>query len=142
MELIFKKLKDWHWEFKYSRKYVPNLLDIIYDDNTSTEELDVIFKKKKSKGYICSALCRNPNTSPKVLEEISNSSVKFYPDLNWNGIELDYWIVTNPNVAVETLERIASCDSQLIRYKIRQNPKCTEDLALLIKAYEFKRNLL
>lgn len=141
MELIFKKLKELYWEFKYSRKYVPNLLDIIYDDNTSTEELDVIFKKQKSKGYICSALCRNPNTSPKVLEEISNSSVKIYTDLNWNGIELDYWIASNPNVAFETLERIASYDNQLIRYRIRQNPKCTEDLALLLKAYEFKRNL-
>jgi hypothetical protein len=138
---MWKILKEWYWEYKYSREFVPNLLDTIYDETTSTEELDVIFKKNKNKTYICSALCRNPNTSPKVLEEISNSPALYYTDTNWNGITLNYWIASNPNVAFETLERIASCDNSLIKYRILQNPKCTEDLALLIKAYEFKRNL-
>ena len=138
---MLKKLKKWYWEYKYSRKFVPNLLEIVYDDNISTEELDVIFKKNKNRDYICSALCRNPNTSPKVLEELSNIAYTFS---GWNGIDFNYWIASNPNVALETLERIASVfyDNQLIKYRIRQNPKCTEDLALLIKAYEFKRNLL
>jgi hypothetical protein len=117
-----------------------SISDIVYDKYTTTEHLDLIFEKYKSREYVCSALSRHPNTSSKVLEEISNISDGLFGA--WSIHSLHYWIVVHPNVTLKALENIAPLDCKIVRYKIRQNPKCTEDLALLIKAYEFKRNLL
>jgi hypothetical protein len=137
---MWKKLKELYWRYRYLNNPHTSILDIVHNENTTTEHLDLIFEKYKSRDYVCSsALSRHPNTSSKVLEEISNIPDGWYSD--WTIHSLHYWIVVHPNVTLKALENIAPSDCEFVRHKIKQNPKCTEDLALLIKAYEFKRNL-
>ena len=125
----------WYYGFTYSLK---SPLDITHNPNSSTKELEVIFGRLKHLSYIRSSIARHPNASSKLIEEIYELNTD--PSLN-------YFIASNKNTDVKVLENIiikdmySLWDELLIKMKILRNPNCTEDLALLIKAHEFKRNI-
>jgi hypothetical protein len=127
----------WYYGFTYSLK---SPLDITHNPNSSTKELEVIFSRLKHLSYIRSSIARHPNASSKLIEEIY--------ELNTDP-HLYYLIAVNRNTNVKILENIIfkisdvywNVDRLLIKNRILQHPNCTEDLALLLKAYEFTRNL-
>lgn len=127
----------WYYGFTYSLK---SPLDITHNPNSSTKELEVIFSRLKHLSYIRSSIARHPNASSKLIEEI-------YELDKDRSLSLDFFIAGNKNTDVKVLQNIIIKDvynvweEQIIKNRILENPKCTEDLALLIKAYEFTRNL-
>ena len=142
MNKILTFLKQCYWFLWYYRvTYSKSPLDITHNPNSSTKELEVIFSRLKHLSYIRSSIARHPNASSKLIEEIY--------ELNTDP-HLYYLIAINKNTNVKVLENIIfkindvywEVDRLLIKNRILQHPKCTEDLALLIKSYEFKRNLL
>ena len=47
-----------------------------------------------------------------------------------------YWIARNPNTPIETLVILATDEDVDVRYWIASNPNATEEICLMIRAYE------
>jgi hypothetical protein len=71
-------------------------------------------------------LARNPNTPVKTLELLAideNSDVRC-------------GVAYNPNTPPETLELLATDKDSVIRSWVVYNPNATEEVCLMVKAYE------
>jgi hypothetical protein len=71
-------------------------------------------------------LARNPTTSPKTLVNLSQ-------DKSWIVL---CWVAYNRNTPLEVLKILATDKITCVRYNVAYNPNATEEICLMIKAYE------
>jgi 3-methyladenine DNA glycosylase AlkC len=77
-------------------------------------------------------IASDENTSPETLAVLAN-------DKHWY---IRCSVASNPNTAPQTLELLAQDENSYVRYWVARNPNTTEEIFLMVKAYEKFKHLV
>lgn len=128
-DMLWELARDSHWSVRKEVANNPNatleiILEIIAKDgnrlmdiprirNLDLEEIQIIFKDEKLKGFVA----KHPNTSAILLEELAQHENVF---VRWD-------VAQNANTSPEVLAKLAEDPSFDVRRAVAQNPNTPKE---------------